>query len=265
MKKQILLPALLLLGFTTVITSCKKKKDDDVSPNPTNPVAQTCMVDRVLTSTDSTQLTYDSNNRLIKDQTFDNSGSKRYALYTYSPGKIVEQQYNQSGELFAQTDYHLNSNSHASYSVYTEGGDTENADTTWYMYDGSNHNTRRATKTTTTIPVVGTKVSTYDTTWYTYSGDNLTKIVNRNNAGDIETTIYSYGNADAKSKFLSPGQDSGIIGLFGNTSNKLPISETSGSTTITYEYAFNGDGYVTRYQETEGSSTDVSRFVYNCK
>ena len=266
MKKQLLLPALLLLGFTTVITSCKKKKDDDVTPNPTNPVVQTCTVERAITSTDSTQVTYDSNNRLIKDQTFNSTGSLRYALYTYSPGKIVEQQYNQSGELYKQTDYHLNSNNVASYSVYIEDGDIENSDTTWYLYDGSNHNIRRATKNTSTIPIIGTKTATYDTTWYTYTGDNLTKIVDRNDDGDIETTVYSYGNDDAKSKFLSPGQeDSGIIGLFGNTSAKLPVSETSGSNTTKYDYTFNNEGYVTRYQEVTPTSTNITRYVYNCK
>lgn len=264
MKKQILFPALLLLGFTTVITSCKKKKDENV--NPTNPIAS-CVVSRAITNEDSTQATYDSENRLIKDQTFGNTGaSEGYSLYTYTTGKITEQSYGGDGNLDFKIDYHLNSNNHTSYSVYVEDGDTENADTTWYQYDGSNHNVRRATKSTSTVPVIGTKVITYDTTWYTYTEDNLSKIVSRNNDGDTETTVYSYGTADAKTKILVPAQHQGIVGLFGNSSSKLPVSQTQGSTTLTYDYQFNNEGYVTRYQiNIPASNPEVVRFVYNCK
>lgn len=271
MKKRILLPALLLLGSTLIMTSCKKKKDDDVSPtnptNPNNPGVPTCVVERAITNIDSTQVTYDSNNRLIKDQTFNNSGgSEGYTLYTYSSSKIIEQEYDENGDLFAQTDYYLNANSNAGYSVHVEDGDTENADTTWYTYDSAKHNVRRATKNTSTIPIIGTKTASYDTTWYTYTGDNLTKIVNRNDAGDIETTIYSYGTTDAKSKFLAPGQDTGILGLYGSTSSKLPVSATMGSNTFTFDYVLNAEGYVTRYQITPaGAAPNITRFVYTCK
>src|SRR6186997_250741 len=112
MKTQILLPALLLMGFATTLTSCKKKKDDDV--NPANPTIQECTVQRALTSTDSTQATYDSGNRLVKDQTFAYAGnSKGYTLYEYPSNKIISKRYNESGNLSSQIDYYLNSNSNA--------------------------------------------------------------------------------------------------------------------------------------------------------
>jgi len=264
MKKHFLLPAVLLLGFTTAVTSCKKKKDDDV--NPTNPTPQACTVDRARTNSDSTQATYDSNNRIIKYQTFNNSGnSDNFILYTYNSNSIVQKNYDNNGDLTAETDYYLNSNSNVSYSVHIEDGDTDNADTTWYSYDGSNHNIRRATKNTSAV-IGDLKNTTYDTTWYTYSGDNLSKIDKRNDNGDMETTIYSYGTADAKSKFLVPGQDAGILGLFGNTSAKLPVSATSGSTTRSYFYQFNQEGYVTRYQIVNSAVTEKDiRYTYNCK
>lgn len=265
MKKRILLPALLLMGFTIVITSCKKKKDDDV--NPTNPTIPTCRVERALTSTDSTQATYDSGNRIVKDQTFTYTGdSKGYTLYEYPSNKIISKMYDNAGTLSSQTDYYLNSNSNASYSVYVEGGDTDNADTTWYTYDGSNHNIRRTTKNTSTTPIINVKTATYDTTWYTYSGDNLSKIDARSDNGDVITTIYSYGSVDAKSKFLVPGQDSGVLGLFGKTSAKLPISATSGSTTYSYNYNYNLAGYVTHYQAIKSGVLEIeARYVYMCR
>lgn len=265
MKTKFLLPALLFLGFATAITSCKKKKDDDVTP--TNPIIPACTVQRALTSNDSTEATYDSGNRLVKDQTFTRAGnSKGYTLYEYPSNKIIAKRYNESGNLSSQTDYYLNSSNNASYSVKVEEGDTDNADTTWYVYDGSNHNTRRVVKNTSTVPIVNIKTSTYDTTWYTYSGDNLSKIETRLDNGDVVTTIYSYGSVDAKSKFLVPGQDSGVLGLFGKTSAKLPVSATSGSTTYSYNYSYNLAGYVTHYQVIKsGVLENDTRYVYMCK
>ncbi|MGN6645874.1 MAG: hypothetical protein ACTHJT_05020 [Cytophaga sp.] len=261
MKKQFLLPALLLIGFTSALTSCKKDKDDALSPS-----MQACKVDYATTNADSTQLTYDSEGRVTKEQTFNkSSNSQGYTLYSYAAHKITEKEYDENGNQTSQTDYYLNSNNNAGYSVYIEDGDTDNADTTWYSYDANKHNTRQVTKNTTTI--VGISSSTYDTTWYTYSGNNLTKSEEKINGGDLETTVYSYGSDDAKTQFLAPGQNySPVLGLYGETSDQLPTSATIGSTTVTYVYEFNSQGYVTRYKVVNSGVTQNDiHFTYDCK
>ena len=64
MKKQLFIPALLLAGLTA-ITSCKKDNDDAI-----NPSMQACKLERKITGADSTQLSYDSNDRVIKSKRF---------------------------------------------------------------------------------------------------------------------------------------------------------------------------------------------------
>lgn len=258
MKKHIFLPALLLMGITA-ITSCKKDNDDAV-----NPSKQACTLDHKTTSADSIQSTYDSENRVIKQQQFNNTGgSQSYTLYTYSSSKIVEKNYNISGTLTSQIDYYLNANNNAQYSVYTtDGSNYTNADTTWYTYDSGRHNTRRVTKHTTVVVV---PFSTYDTTWYTYTGENLTKKEVKTNIGSVETTVYSYGSDNAFSEFLAP-ESSIARNLYGDYSDKLPTSKTEGSTTTSYVYEFNSEGYVTRKKEVEAGITQRDdRYYYNCK
>ncbi|HSY61024.1 MAG TPA: hypothetical protein VK796_04065 [Cytophaga sp.] len=258
MKKQILLPALLLLGVTAII-SCKKNNDDAV-----NPSKQACTLNYQTTSADSSQATFDSDNRIIKLQRFNNAGSSQdYTLYTYSSSKIVEKNYDQTSALTSQVDYHLNSNNNVSYSVYTtDGSDYASSDTTWYTYDSGKHNTRRVTKNTT---VVILPTSTYDTTWYTYTGENLTKKEVKTNGAAVVTTVYSYGSNDAKSEFLAP-ESSYVTNLYGDVSSQLPSSTTEGSTTTSYVYEFNSEGYVTRKKEVQSAVTQSDiHYTYNCK
>jgi len=260
MKKHFLLPALLLVGLTTTLTSCKKNKDDAV-----NPSIEACKVDYATTSGDSTQITYDAGNRVVKEESFNNSDiSQGYTIYTYSSNKIVEDEY-EGGDLISKTEYYLNSNNNASYSVYVEDGNTDAADTTWYTYDSQKHNTRRVTVHTT--PVVGNlAIRTRDTVWYTYSGANLSKVEEKVQDEDVQTTTYSYGSDDAKTQILAPGQEySHVLGLFGNPSEKLPVSATMGAASVTYVYEFNDKGYVTRYKVmTGGVPQEDVRFRYKC-
>ncbi|WP_018343776.1 hypothetical protein [Cytophaga aurantiaca] len=257
MKTQIFLSALVLFGFTA-LTSCKKDTDDAVHP------AQACTLNHQTTSADSSQATYDSDNRIIKLQRFNNAGSSQeYTLYTYSSSKIVEKNYDGSSALTSQVDYHLNSNNNVAYSVYSINGvDYNSADTTWYTYDSGKHNTRRVTKNTT---VVVLPVSTYDTTWYTYTGENLTKKEVKINNGTTTTTVYSYGSDDAKSEFLAP-ESSIVANLYGDVSDKLPASTTEGSTTTSYIYESNSEGYTTRKKELiSGVTQSDVHYTYNCK
>lgn len=260
MKKRIFLPTMLLLGFTAFM-SCKKNNDDAVHPSPTG-----CNVDYATTATDSTQLSYDSQGRLGKEQTFNNSNhSTGYTLYSYQTGKIIQKDYNAAGALTSQTDYYLNSNDNASYSVYIEDGDTDNSDTTWYTYNSDKNNTRRVTKNTTSILSIPTY--TYDTTWYTYTAGNLTKMEKSINGGSVETTYYSYGSDDAKSEFLAPEQDYAFLqNIYGDNSDKLPVGMTTGSTHYTYVYDLTSEGYVKRYRIMDGGTTvSDNHFTYNCR
>jgi hypothetical protein len=261
MKKVIFLPALVLVGFTALI-SCKKNNDDAV-----NPSKQACTLDHSTTTGDSTQSTYDSDNRVIKQQQFNNSGSSQsYTLYTYSSGKIVEKNYDATSAMTSQVDYHLNGNNNVGYSVYTtDGSDYSSSDTTWYTYDSDKHNTRRVTKNTTSnvFPIPAT--ITNDTTWYTYTGGNLTKKEVKTNGAATVTTVYSYGSDDAKSEFLAP-ESSNVTNLYGDTSAKLPTSMTQGSTTTSYVYETNSEGYATRKKEIiSGVTQSDEHFYYNCK
>ncbi len=259
MKKQFLLPALLLAGLAA-LTSCKKDKDDPLTPN-----TDACKIDYITTSADSTQLTYDSEGRVTKEQSFNNAdNSQGYTLYTYASNKITEKEYDENGDETSFIEYHLNGANNADYSVSIED-DADNNDTTWYQYDGNRRNTRRVTKNTTKI--IGISTSTYDTTWYTYSGNNLTKVEEKINDGAVETTVYSYGSNEAKTQVLAPGQDySPVLGLYGDVSNQLPTSATMGSTTVTYVYEFNSQGYVTRYKVVNSGVTQSdAHFTYDCK
>jgi hypothetical protein len=261
MKKQLLLPALLFLGFAATISSCKKNDDDDA----VNPSKQACTADRIITSTDSTQVTYDSENRVIKEQTFTKSGnSLEYTLYTYSSNKIVEKTYDESGDLTEEINYHLNSNKNVAYSVSGAEANVDDADTTWYTYDSNKRLTRTVTKNTTSS-FLGDAI-TRDTSWFTYTGSNLTKIETSENGGDNVVTIFSYGSDDAKSEFLLP-LNSSIQNLYGETSEKLPVSATTEAITLTYVYTFNSEGYVTRYRVNAPGNTNSydATIVYNCK
>lgn len=263
MKKQFLLPALVLFGFTA-LTSCKKDNDDAVNPSVT-----ACKVDYAITTvgtvTDSTKLTFDSQNRVIKEHTYNNNTSTGYTLYEYSSNKIVQKDYDATSTLVSQTEYRLNSNNNVSYSVLIEGGDTDNADTTWYNYNAEKNNTRRVTKNTTSF--LGVSTSTYDTTWYTYTAGNLTKLEEKEGNGPKQTTVFDYGSNDAKSEFLAPEQDYSFLeNIYGDNSKKLPTSVTTGSDTYTFVYQFNSDGYATQYKVMDGATTlSNNRFVYNCK
>jgi hypothetical protein len=266
MKKQFLLPAVLLVGFATTLTSCKKDNDDAVTPSK-----QECMIDHATTYTaagtrvDSAKLTYDSDSRIIKEQTFNNAGqSTDYTLYTYSSSEIVAKDYDQNGDQTTETKYQLNSNNNAIREVVIEDGNQNTADTTWYSYNSNKQVTRSVTKHTTVVIV---PVASYDTTWYTYSGGNLTKEETKTSNGDVSTTIYAYGSDDAKTEFFTPGPNlTSVRNLFGDTSDKLPTSMTADGVTTTYNYTFNGEGYVTRLEpRVSGTSQGRIDFSYNCK
>ncbi|WP_299251447.1 hypothetical protein [uncultured Cytophaga sp.] len=261
MKKQFLLPALILSGIVA-FTSCKKKDND----NAVNPSIQTCMVNYATNGNDSIKVTYDNQNRVTKYQLFDksNNDSKSYSLFTYTTNKIIEKQYDDNSEFTNEINYYLNANQNVGYSMSYDGSNVNEADTTWYTYNANQQNTRRVVKNTSsiiTIPII-----TYDTIWYTYSGNNISKVDKKIDNGNIETTVYSYGTVDAKSEFLAPEQGSVITNLYGKTSEKLPISKTEGSNTSTYVYNFNSEGYVIRAQTLNGGNVDADfRIAYNCK
>jgi hypothetical protein len=258
MKKQFLLSALILSGFIA-FTSCKKKKDDSVII----PAIQQCMINTAVNGNDSTKVTYDSQNRVVKSQVFDKTtnNSKWYSLYTYNANNLVEQQYDNNSVLIQTITYHLNANNTVAYSNSNDG--KNELDTTWFTYNGNQQLTRRATKNTS-IHVVN--IITRDSTWYTYNGNNISQVAEKSNTGNIVTTLYSYGSMDAKSAFLAPEQGTLITNLYGKTSEKLAVSKTQGSTTTTYTYTLNTNGYVSRAQVLSGGNV-VSDFhySYNCQ
>jgi len=260
MKRQFLLSALILSGFIA-FTSCKKKKDD----NAINPAVQQCMINYDTNGNDSLKVTYDSQNRVIKSQVFDktNNNSKSYSLYTYNTNDIIEQQFDNNSVLTQKITYHLNSNKNVDYSSSYNG--TNEADTSWFTYNVNQQLTRRATKNTS-INIINVTTITHDTIWYTYSGNNISKVDKKINNGNIVTTVYSYGTNDVKSNFLAPEQASIITNLYGKTSEKLAVSKTEGSTTTTYTYTFNTNGYVTRAQLMNGGNVVADiHYAYNCQ
>lgn len=261
MKKHLLFPALLIAGIAT-ISSCKKDKDKD--PDAINPAIQKCMVDYIISENDSTRSTYDSENRIIKFQTFDktNNDSKGYLLVDYTTDKITQSGFNQNSDLIFKTEFKLNSNKNAQYAVNFDESNASNNDTTWFTYNGDQQLTRKVTKNS---QVIIFDIITYDTIWYSYTGNNLTKVESKTNDGPIETTTYSYGSDNAKTEFLAPEQYY-ITNLLGKASEKLPISMTEGSTTENYIYEFNSDNFVTRAITKIGGTTEEdSRYYYTCK
>lgn len=266
MKKQFLLPAVLVLGLATTLTSCKKDNDDAVTPS-----VQQCSVDYVLNDDDSVKVTYDSQNRIEKEQTFSKStkNSQDYTLYEYSSGKIVEKMYDADGDIQSEVNYHLNANDNVEYSVAFDkdasgNNDVDNSDTTWYTYDSD----RRVTTTITNnrTDYVITQTVSRDTSWFSYSNGNLTKVENKVGNGAKVTTIYSYGSDDAKSEFLVPMPgDASIRNIYGNTSDKLPTDMTAPGTTINYAYQFNSEGYATRVDVTAAGVSNRTDIYYNCK
>lgn len=269
MKKQFLVPALLLVGLATTLTSCKKDNDDAVNPSP-----QGCLVDRVTTPTaagDSIQYSYDSENRVKKIQAFDKSGnSQGSTVYTYTSNKIVEANYDADNTVTDKVTYFLNSNNNVDYSVAvmkdaSGEDDLNNADTTWYSYNGDKQNTMRATRNITTN-ILGITTSSYDTTRYTYSsGGNLNKVEESINGAEPTTTVYSYGSDDAKNELFTP-ESSEIRNLYGDSSKKLPISKSQNGSTLLYVYTFNSEGYPTRYEIKNGATTqETYNISYDCK
>ncbi len=267
MKKQFLLPAVLLVGLATTLTSCKKDNDDAVTPSK-----QACSVDYILNDDDSLKVTYDGQNRIEKEEVFSKAtkNTKGYTLYEYSSGKIVEKSYDADGDIESEINYHLNANDNVEYSVAFDkdasgNNDFDNADTTWYKYDSDRRVERTITHDRTDFVI--TQALSRDTTWFSYSSGNLTKVESKIGNGAKATTIYSYGSDDAKSEFLVPMPgDATIRNIYGNTSDKLQTSMTEGGTTVSYAYQFNSEGYATRVDASPAAGinnrTDI---YYNCK
>lgn len=265
MKKQFLLPAVLLVGFATTLTSCKKDNDDAVTPSK-----QACSVEYILNADDSLKVSYDSQERISKEEIFSKSSgnSQAYVTYDYSSGKIVEKTY-VGGDIQSEVNYHLNANDNVEYSVAFDkdasgNNDFDNADTTWYLYDSERHVTRTITHDRTDFII--TQGLSKDTSWFTYSGGNLTKEERKIGNAASTTSFYTYGNNDATSEFLVPMPgDASIRNIYGKTSQKLPIAKASGGTTVTYGYTFNSEGYVTRVDETTSGANNRTDIYYNCK
>jgi hypothetical protein len=193
-----------------------------------------------------------------------------FIVYPYNTNNIVEQQYDKNSVLIQTITYHLNANNTAAYSNSNDG--KNEADTTWFTYNGNQQLTRRATKNSSINVVNATVITTitHDTIWYTYSGNNILQVAEKSNNGNIATTIYSYGTDDAKSDFLAPEQGTLITNLYGKPSQKLPVSKTQGTTTTTtttYTYTFNPNGYVTRAQQilSGGNVVSDTHYSYNCQ
>ena len=289
MKKITLLAVLL----TFSVLSCKKDKSEEPVSAPdgsgTAIVAGTksCLLTKLTyNSGDYETFEYDSKNRPVKENYFENGVPDGYQKITYNGNDISQEYYDKNNVKEEVYTFKLGSNGYISSAVnsytYSNGGfnytDTENSTLTYntegYLIKVVSTDVRTSNK-----PGYVSSTETNSFT-YNYSNGNLISM-EQTDGLDTYTTRYEY-YTDKPNNLPSDG-DEILDFLLGKRSINLLKKETETpgtSTTNTpsninnYTYTFNSDGLVSKrtrvsvYKQTgfpDQTYTEDYLFQYSCK
>jgi len=277
MKKLKFLSFLLSLLVITS-TSCKKDNPDDNTGggNDNPPSTKKCYITKITEDDGSySQLTYNSNHKIIKVTDFNSNGTPENSYISFS--------YNNDGTLNVVL-IHDDNNNQGKYVFHYKQSKPDSA----YFYDKTGTGWKK--EGTFAITMDGNKLSQIiifaenngqnypmQKFSYTYTGDNLTK----KETYSMDTTNQQY-NLDETMLYENdtknnPQHGIGVDFLFLddnfislNNYTKITYKDKNGnvnkglSYNITYEY--NSNDYPTKKtaKTFDGSETDVALFTYDC-
>jgi uncharacterized surface protein with fasciclin (FAS1) repeats len=262
----------------TVDKLLTKTKVTDVINNP----KKVCLISKVIYVSDTSYVinSYDSQNRLVKEEEYYKGKLDEWYTYTYSPNQIVLKIY-EDNVLEEQVTYAL-VNGLVTSSTMTEKDtirqNNQNyirtyVSTTTYQHNSEGFLTKmfQSETSTSTEPGYGS-VTRKDTTSYTYRNGNLVQEVRSSPLNGKTTTTYEYYLDKPNS--LSSGDEE----FFLTKPNKNPLKKSTrinsyqgGTYTdiTSYTYEYNAENLITKRTESYGtppnSYTYVTNYEYNCK
>jgi hypothetical protein len=262
MKKHFSTLAIGFVALTILSNSCTPERSDDPIP-----AVSTCRVSAIKDINDSTALTYDAQNRVTKMAFFDEDGTPvEYETYTYSPGKITVQYFDDTQTPDGSEEYILNTNGTVNYIARSSSyGPNVRNDTLFHTYDSEGHNTQVKSKTVVAGPIMSTS---YDFATFTYSNGNMIQSKNELADGEVYIVDYTYTTLVDKNHVFDGAFM--IPGLYGTGSKNLVESGSNDDATYSEDYIYevNANGYVTRMKSTivdvYGTHTSDKKYTYFC-
>ena len=287
--KNKLLTALILLFF---ISACKKDEDTiDNSPIP----QKGCFINTVVSGTDKTVYTYDTENRVIKIEAFEANVLDYYETFTYTSTNVTIKFFEGNGTADGQQVAEMQ-NGRINKSVYTESYTSNGftyTDTQTEIFDynsaGFLVKSTEDSKTTTNKPNTPATTSS-GTITFTYLNDNLTQIANSYQSSSTNyTSTLNYEYYTDKDNVLNMGydigDDDGHVFLFGKQSKNLLKKASyvdkdiyngityNSSGNSAYTYGFDSNGKPNKATEVSSrtsngqttNSTNNFNLTLNCK
>lgn len=272
---------LLIALITFSVMSCKKDNTEDlVSPPDGSGAAiiagsKSCLLTKLgYDNSYYETFEYDSKNRPVKENYFENGVADGYLKFTYNGNDITQEYYNKNNVKEDVYTFKLGSNGYISSAVYSytylDGGfsytDTENSTLT-YNTEGYLVKVVSTEVTTSNKPGYVSSKETNSST-YIYSNGNLLSSEQKIGS-DTYTTKYEYYTD--KPNNLQVGDDEILNFLLGKRSINLLKKETESSTSSasyinSYTYTFNADGLISKQvKSSSGSNISTYTFDYACK
>ena len=288
--KNKLLTALILMFL---ISSCEKSQDKIDN----NPVPQKgCFLNTVVSGTDKTVYTYDTENRVIKIEAFEANVLEYYETFAYTNTNVTIKYFNGNGTADGQEVAEMQ-NGRITKSVntntYTDNGFTYTyTDSYVFEYNGVGFliKTTGDSKKITTKPNTPATTSS-ETKTYTYQNDNLTQTIeNYQSSATNYNSTNTYEYYTDKDNVTNMGYeigdyDDGYVFLFGKQSKNLvkkssyvskdiyngATSNYSGNSAYTFDYDANGKpNKATEVSNNTSNGTTTNRtsiynLTLNCK
>ncbi len=255
----------LLFIYSVFLSACKKDETDAIVPAIEKSCLITLNIDSLSGDT-SFYNTFDSQDRIIREQYYDYNKPTNYNIYTYEPGSITMIEYYKNGNVFSTNHFLLNAEGIVIKSTENKFG--SRYDTTFYTYQDG-YLIRKIHR------CVDSDILTVDTTLYEYSDNNLTKITNKTGSTIHYTEQFTYSSFSDNAGLFCYWGPIPQPGLFGKGSKKLPLKDTYinfdhpyESSEQIYHYTFNMDGLPAwiRFEKISGNSNNnTTNFQFKCK
>ena len=254
-----------LFIYSALLSACKKDEANAVLPAIEKKCLTTLNIDSLSGDT-SIYYTYDSQDRIIREQNYESNRPTYYSTFEYTPGSITMIEYYTNGNVYSTHHFLLNAEGMAIKSTENRFG--TRYDTTFYTYQDG-HIISEIHRS------VDSDILTIDTTLYEYSDNNLTKITNKTGSTIHYTIQFTYSSLPDKADLFSLGKPMPQSGLFGKNSKNLPLKDTyinfdqpNQSSDVIYHYTLNADGLPEwiRIETLSGNYDEgTTNFQFKCK
>lgn len=255
----------ILLMYSAFLSACKKDEKDAIVPAAEKNCLTTLNIDSLSGDT-SIYNSYDSQDRIIRQQYYENNEPAYYSTFEYEPKSITMIGYDNIGTEYSTYKFLLNDEGIVIKSTGKRFNSTY--DTTFYTYQDG-YKIREIHRT------VDSGILTVDTTLYQYSDNNLIKITNKTGITIHYTEQFTYSSLLDKASLNSLGNPIPEPGLFGKDSKNLPFKATNinfdhpnQSSDVIYHYTLNADGLPAwiRMETISGNSYEgTTNFQFKCK